>query len=70
MRALQRIVTISVLTAGTGFLILGISNAADAPASLPPGVSASLYEIAVPHPPTQAQMDGMSPYERARHDEV
>ena len=57
MRALQRIVAISALTAGTGFLIPGISNAAEAPSALPPGVSASLYEITVPHPPTKAQIE-------------
>jgi cytochrome c peroxidase len=56
MRALQRIVTISVLTAGTGFLIPGISQAADGPSALPSGVSTQLYAITVPTPPTQPQI--------------
>jgi cytochrome c peroxidase len=56
MRALQRILTIAVLTAGAGFLIPGICTAADKPPALPPGVSPQLYAIAVPTPPTQAQI--------------
>jgi cytochrome c peroxidase len=56
MRTLQRIVTISVLTAGTGFLIPAISQAADAPPNLPIGVSPQLYAITVPQPPTAAQI--------------
>src|ERR1700760_4064177 len=56
MRALQRIVTISVLAAGAGFSIPAVSDAGDGRPNLPPGVSAQLYAITVPHPPTDKQI--------------
>jgi cytochrome c peroxidase len=56
MRALQRIVTVSLLTAGPGLLFPAAGNAADAPPALPPGVSPQLYAITVPTPPTEAQI--------------
>lgn len=56
MRALQRIVTISLLTLSIGVLIPAIGNAADKTPALPPGVSPQLYAISVPTAPTQPQI--------------
>jgi cytochrome c peroxidase len=56
MRALQRIVTISILTAGAGLSFPAACSAADKPSALPPGVSQQLYSITVPNAPTQAQI--------------
>src|ERR1700760_393260 len=56
MRALQRIVTISVLAAGAGFSIPAVSDAGDGRPNLPPGVSAQLNATPVPPPPTDKQI--------------